>query len=393
MNQLPQFINQVSPIGDPQCPAPYAFRGVNIRAYPLQADYMLLQKVCDRFLNQVSGRVGCPVTWHPLSNLVNLKVLEYQKMYTVASDYADTGVGSQREVLIEIMVVGSDGQISSFVPFCIVDNDWSVIAGREVLGYPKVQGRIKLKNGRPIKVKIRGLEKFGPNEKQKKKLLLKVSNPKFQAFQVTDDPDNVRQYWPFGPIEQLYGRGSIQPLDTQLQNSMRDLAGRALPAVTVKQFRDAQFHNSACYQNLITFDYRLKRFEYGSLHPPSTIKIKDFVTYPVQQLLGLNPTGADTIESELTWVYCADFELSGVQNLTSSHSAPGGSTSTSGLSGYCGGMFDGARQIAAGMLNCYADMLRIYANGWLKTANGAARCVAGAYPRSGASRQAHTSGK
>ncbi|MEJ2237562.1 MAG: acetoacetate decarboxylase family protein [Gemmatimonadales bacterium] len=375
MTNFPEFVNQNPPLGDPQTPAPYSFVGVDIRAYPLAADYGKLEDVCEYFLNDVAREAGYNVSWQPLTGLVNLKVLEYREMRSVADGYANAGYGSQKEVVFEIIVVDSVGRISSFVPYLVVDNDWSLIAGREVLGYPKVFGEIVIDQGRPIQVRASALEQAGRNSKQEQRLLLEIQDPMMAAFQVIDDTGEARLHWPFGPLEQLYGKSGLFPVSTARMSVLRRLAGFALPAITLKQFRDAANFRMACYQGLVDFKLVLEEYRNGGVHPPSRIEIHDYVCSPIRARLGLETARDGSIESVLTWTYSADFVLKDMRNLFERCGGRTAAPQYPQIPTSCRDALEDSRTAAASLVNCYADLLRLWCGGWLGCVRTLADCV------------------
>lgn len=386
MTDFLEFVNQNPPLGDPQSPAPYSFVGVDIRAYPLAAAYDKLYAVCEYFLNDVAREAGSTMRWWPLTGLVTLKVLEYRKMRSLADGYANAGFGSQKEVLFEIIVVDSAGGISSFVPYLVVDNDWSLIAGREVLGYPKVYGEIVIDPEQPIRVRASALEQAGRNSQQEQRLLLEIPDPMTAAFQATDTTGEARFHWPFGPLERLHGKSGHFPVSTASMTALERLAGDALPAVTLKQFRDAVDYRMACYQGLVEFKLKLEEYRVGGVHPASRIEIHDYASSPIRARLGLETAGDGSVESLLTWTYSADFVLDDMRNLLQRCAGRTPPAQYPPPPASCRTALEDSRAAAESLVNCYTDLLRLWCGGWLDCVRSMSDCVSSAGPASTASR-------
>jgi len=370
VNNLPNFINQAPPHGDPQIPAPYSFASVTLRTYPLRANIEALRDICRHFLNDVSLKTGYNVTWEPWTNVVNLRVLDYESMRTVAPGYEGMGYSKQKEVILELQLKGSDGSIASFVPYCLVDNDWSLIAGREVLGYPKVLGDIRMKPGERIQVYGSAVDTFATESEQKQLPLLDIAGS--IDMQQTDD---AQSFWPFGPIDKLYGPKSPEALDIDfLAQLKQQYAGNRSPAVTLKQFRDGPDPRVAAYQSLVGFDLRLETFKRGGLLNPSDVNIYEYATFPARRTLGFDAGGAG-IPAEFPWWMTADFILTDVHNLVIQS---GGTTRISNpaprypnqIPGSCWDAALGSQAALTSLVACYADLARMWWGGWLDLAQG-----------------------
>ena len=140
------FVNERP--GDPQVPPPYRFRSVTISGYRLQANSGRLHKLCDEYLNHPFP--DRPYKYVPATRSVFIEHLHYGAMSSldpppgVSSNDKET----QRELVLRVLVarvdedglpgLGTDPRV--FCPFICVDSGWSLVSGREVLGYPKLRG-------------------------------------------------------------------------------------------------------------------------------------------------------------------------------------------------------------------------------------------------------------
>jgi hypothetical protein len=136
--------------GDPQVPPPYRFRNVAISGYRLRAHHKDLVKICDKFLNH-PFRKRRPFKYVPATSSVFIEHLHYGSMSSLAPPVGVVGPDdreTQKELVLRMLVarvdddglpgLGTDPRV--FCPFICVDSGWSLVSGREVLGYPKLRG-------------------------------------------------------------------------------------------------------------------------------------------------------------------------------------------------------------------------------------------------------------
>jgi hypothetical protein len=329
MSDLPDFIPQVPASDahaafDPQLPPPYSFDNVQFRVFPLLADKSKLQAICDRFINDVPAPLSLPFTIKPLQSLVLLDVLDYPKMTSAYPGQSELGFSSQRESFFAIPVVkaGSNGvpiDVGLFVPYIFVDNDWSLISGREVVGFPKVNGRIEMPTqqtgaGSGAGIAIRALDQFASGTQSSVQTLVEFeSDPipfaRQPASSLTDLGDDT--VWPFGPLDRLYGARSselgLEPVDDAVYQLLLQNAGLDIGVsnYTFKQVRDAEDPDKAAYQQILECEMRMHKF--GALSPLSGTKLKiyDFDTLNVGELLGVS-SNAVSISPLLQFGHSAD---------------------------------------------------------------------------------------
>jgi hypothetical protein len=125
--------------GAPLAP-PYTLKGVTVLGFAMKADRAKLQKLVCATLNAKTCHGGD--VYLPASNVVMVEWLHYEKMRADASPCAV----SQDEFLVRFNVKtdgrseGDSADTRSFVPYIFVDEPWSIVSGREVVGFPKMPG-------------------------------------------------------------------------------------------------------------------------------------------------------------------------------------------------------------------------------------------------------------
>ena len=294
---LPKFIRLD---GDPQISPPYRFSNVSIQSFRLNAEKSILRKFVVRQLN-IGTEADRGFTYSTDRDYVDLEVLTYGRMESDA-DKPKRKIGSmtQHELYFRILVdkreIDPEGASKStetaiFIPYIFVDNNWSVIAGREVIGYPKMYAKFKKPFG-------------GDNSKP--------PDPGFPWYTWTVATDVFHEYGDkdlkfleFVKIEakggnkgQLSGTwpwvGDPSPQDSLVlgQSSTRK------PTIQLKQILDAENHDNdgepndefACYQALVHADLEVT-VEHARDNPdpltPAKITLTHHDSLPIGKVLGL----------------------------------------------------------------------------------------------------------
>jgi len=310
ISQNPRLIQQIPPI-DAQLPPSYGFDDVGIRLFPLLADMGRLQKICDYFLNDVAAANGQTFRIEPIQSIVLMEILSYPKMFSRVPEQQALGYSTQNEFLFAIPVVyrnkfGIPLAVGLFLPFLCVDNDWSLISGRDVVGFPKVYGDITVPkvfaSAHPLKVDARVLKTFDPGSESKMAPLLEIEDslagaspmmalePVDPAFVLTDlDPKTV---WPYGPLDRLYSpTEGLLPVTEAIYNLLLQSAGIGVRNYSLKQFRDAKDTGKAAYQSIVESELVLEGFDSVGQFVNTNIKLHEYASIRLIEAFGLQLAG------------------------------------------------------------------------------------------------------
>ena len=320
---LPKFIRLP---GDPQISPPYSFSNVSIQSFRLKADTTTLQKLVDRQLN-IGTEAARGFTYDTNRDYVDLEVLTYGRMESDAKK-PEGKIGSMTQhelyfrILVDKRVIDPEGASKSketaiFIPYIFVDNNWSVIAGREVIGYPKVYAKFEEPfaggNGKPADpgypwytwtIATDVFHKFGA---PKLELLEFV---KIEAKE--GNRSEVSGTWPWV--------GDPSPQDSLVLGQ----SSTHKPTIQLKQILDAENHDNdggpndefACYQALVHADLDVTVERTGDNPdplPPAKITITHHDSLPIARVLGLLEGGLTPI-SEYR-VKCSSMSLKNTRNL------------------------------------------------------------------------------
>ena len=135
---------------NPEIPPPYDFPGITIMSFRLPATLANLQDLCDQLLN-----IGSPqqrgFEYRAVAGFVDMELVTYPTMVFAQAPYNAWGFATQQELYFRFMV-WKYVTVSGFqypgsavpewtIPFIFVDNSWSTISGRNVIGFPKVMAQ------------------------------------------------------------------------------------------------------------------------------------------------------------------------------------------------------------------------------------------------------------
>lgn len=324
-------VSYVETVGDPRIPPPYCFSDVKIRGFKLEADRTALQGLCDKYLNldPQQGFRYCPAT-----NQLLVEVLSYASMRSLAPPNAwrrANDAVSQNELLFRILVgkVEEDGSEATdpmvFSPLVFVDQLWSLISGREVIGYPKA------------------FASFVPDG-EKANGILKESWSRLDIYKHTWDPDGVRQMPVIVemrrpevakdvPVQQVpleFLRASHQQgpfvwgqedfaneseFSQLFAKDWLNVRGRGLRTIQFKQFRSAVDSKCAAYKALVEGEYTLNNFKVAFPPGIATLKFPGASQRDIAALFGLVADSPISIPSGSWYQASCDFDLEMVDPL------------------------------------------------------------------------------
>jgi len=271
--------------GDPQMPPPYSFPGVSIRNFPLSADPEKLQQLCDNRLNTILGTPGerkCEYRIDKDDSFVDLNVLTYPRMYS--NELENIGYISQHELYFGLsvykhMLQGSEvpPERTIFVPYIFVDNVWSLISGREVMGYPKLRASFQPlpSEAYPIIVSTDVLTEYSPKTSQTFRPLVEIYESRASSAFTDQQGDTP---WPWGALDNL-------ALPSPQVKGAR--VGIAFPIIQLKQIRDSEETDRACYQALVSSKIIASTFQQRTDLDPAEIKIHRYDNLRIAEVLGL----------------------------------------------------------------------------------------------------------
>jgi hypothetical protein len=316
---LPRYISR----GGEICyNAPTYLEGTALFGFVIAGSYGALQTVADRYLNEPSdGRFG----FKPLTDLVLINFLRVPHIESLDSVDSHTGSMSYREVGIWIFLDSALG-VQVFTPYMWVNEGAPLVAGREIYGFPKVPGEIDLPApDEPIdalELHATGIEHFAEDSRARRLKLVSVRPPQraapaascSDARWIADGPralrDVVTALPPPPDVPGTLGQAPRRAQRAEGERSQSSLAGIArrtgLPGslgrllsdavagqvgfVFLKQFRDIEHPDRACYQAVTESRTQVREFRRGGLLPRGgdwRVELADVDSAPFVRELGI----------------------------------------------------------------------------------------------------------
>jgi hypothetical protein len=315
----------------PTSPPPFDFERVTLRFFPLAAHPLTLQRFCDGYLNlapQIAYfRAAMP--------FVLLSVVDYGRM---SEGDGNVGWTSQNELVFSVPVEWYERrqgrwvlrEVAQVSPFIFVDNESSQVEGREVFGWPKVQGwfsptvnpwaKHPLDPRQLLTLTTRVVDRLYDHERVSPQTLLVIDE---------ETPPSVTVFPPeFGnPLNPFVRVPAAISAWSRLMLSMSEdlatmLLDRRLPGtavrriaemgsalghfvrtlqantVNLKQIRDAEAPQEICYQALTNARMEITRFHQGGMLGDSAllrgdpsggfrVQVHRYASQPIIETLGL----------------------------------------------------------------------------------------------------------
>jgi hypothetical protein len=321
MSGLPDFISQL-PSFDPQLAPPYKFLDVSARIFALEADETKLTKLCDKHINSVAAAAGQTFSIKPIQSVVLLEVLTYGKMFSTFEGREKMGYSSQNELFFAIPVALYDSEddankgivhsVGLFTPFLFVDNDWSLVSGRDIVGFPKLEGEFRMPSDAtvltPTSIKARVLDPFQHDTESRFETIVHIESSDVQSLET----DSASAAWPFGPLPQLYdatNRAAPFPVAADIMTLLEAAAGDRVNDFTLRQFRDGTSPHKSSYQSVLRSELILDSFENLGLFNNAFVKVYNHASLPLVDILGLTVLPSGKIEPELAFLFQGDFRF------------------------------------------------------------------------------------
>jgi hypothetical protein len=279
---------------NPEIPPPYDFPGITIFSFRLPAKLTRLQSLCDKWLN-IGTLAKRGFEYRAFFNFVDMEIVTYPKMMFTQAPYSNWGYATQQELYFRFFVWRLDYVCGFllpaplpelFFPFMFVDNSWSMISGRNVIGFPKVIAQfspasVSNANPFPITASALVLEKHTPTTQLDWSPIVIVKKGPANMSPQT----NPGGKWPWialgAPIADLALQQSFQGVLAQIPN--------IFSTVQLKQFRDAASLTDACYQAVVATPFTPSGIGAPSLLPPVTITVNKYASLDIPGAFGFQP--------------------------------------------------------------------------------------------------------
>lgn len=273
-------------------PGPFTFKNVKAWSFFLEADYDKLSAVSRRFFDAPSGGA---VSVAPISRMVMMSIIEVRD---ASSPYLPQVSGAhEREVAFWIYLGrkrSADSpeivSIAGFTPFLVIDTPMGYTEGREVWGYQKQMGTVKLPEtpDDPFEVTAYGTRRRSDTAEWKyRKLLSLTPKPGVQtvAGEAWEGVAEAARLIADGlPAMRL-----IEPSWDLAKNLFDDFLHHRMQQIFLKQFRDIHDSQRACYQAITTAAVDMHGIKGVTIPRPHLLEIDDLSNTAIAETLGLPP--------------------------------------------------------------------------------------------------------
>ena len=274
----------------PEIPPPYKFPGVTIMSFRLQADIGKLQGLCDDLLN-IGSFEDRGFEYLAFTDFVDMEILTYPKMLFDEEPYSSRGYATQQELYFRFYVwkLNSFGGLlfpdllpELFFPFIYVDNSWSMISGRNVIGFPKVMAQFyptPVLGANPLKLKVSALalDTYSPTTELTWHPIVEI-NP---TTSLAAAPQPLHGNWPWTGLT----AGAADPILEEMLEKFLSTLRYEFQTVQLKQFRDLP--TGACFQAVVNTPFT--PYNVGVLKPlPAvSITVHEYDSLKIPTSLGL----------------------------------------------------------------------------------------------------------
>jgi len=280
-------------VGFPVFRGPYLQKDARLAAFFFNSDTERLTTLCNQTLN-VSG--AFEYKYVPMTSSL---MLVFADMLVSSRDERDARVGliPETEVSFWVLTVAMQKtqggyvphHLAWFLPYLLVDEGNAIATGREVYGFNKLAAQFQ----KPEKIQkpeftadVLGFKEFGADSIAQRGRLLELSASSSTDLTRSSDLESIKNKI----ADELF-----KNMRSSLRAGMVEFAARFInghiPLVFLKQFRDAQNTQKACYQRLIEAPLKVEMFYEGGLLPePYTLSIASMASHPLAHNLGLKET-------------------------------------------------------------------------------------------------------
>jgi hypothetical protein len=289
------MVSFIQRVDDPEIPPPYDFPGITIMSFQLPAKLANLQTLCNQLLN-IGSLADRGFEYRAFTDFVDMEIVTYPKMMYGKLPYSQWGYATQQELYFRFYVWRFNlfgGLLfpelfpQLFFPFIYVDNSWSMISGRNVIGYPKVMAQFNptpMLGANPLQITASALamKTHSPNTELKMLPIVEI-NPSPPNLAAPALPNGI---WPWVG---LAAQANI--LDSNLQQLLQTFQAEdpnLFSTVQLKQFRDLP--TGACFQAVVETPFTPSNIGVPQPLPPVSVTVNSYASLDIPGSLGF-PAG------------------------------------------------------------------------------------------------------
>jgi hypothetical protein len=265
-DQLPRYIERG---GEQVPPHPYRLYDVSLTAFSFRVDPERIAALCDRQLNPL-----CDARYRP--------ALPIAVAYFAASPMTEAadgrGTTPERELAVWVPLRAERPRRTVwFCPYIFVDSTYPLLSGRDIYGFPKSLARFELPRAcdPPLRYAATVTGWSPPRSHapahEFELLAVEAQSPCARAW-------SLRSGW-------------RRPIAGLAADALARL-GSSTTSVSLKQVRDVEFPDRACYQAVVESGFRVLRVhDAAALRGDYLLQVSPSTSYPIIEDLGLPEHG------------------------------------------------------------------------------------------------------
>lgn len=274
---------------NPEISPPYDFPDMSIMSFRLPANVANLQKLCDDLLN-IGSLQRRGFEYRAVAGFVDMDIVTYPKMLFDQAPYSGWGFATQQELYFRFLIwkhepIPGTGILFPAAlpewtfPFIFVDNSWSMISGRNVIGFPKVMAQFyptPVYDPSPFDITVRALAL-----KTYSTATQLDWQPVVEIKPASGTSSPPAGNWPWIELGAL----AFPTLEPYLQAFLATVP-TTFSTIGLKQFRDASSLTEACYQAVVATHFALYHVGAATALPAATVMVKQYASLDIPGSLG-----------------------------------------------------------------------------------------------------------
>lgn len=301
---------------NPEVPPPYDFPNMSIMSFRLPANVANLQNLCDELLN-IGSLQRRGFEYRAVAGFVDMDIVTYPKMLFDHAPYNGWGFATQQELYFRFMIwkhepIPGTGVLFPAAipewtfPFIFVDNSWSMICGRNIIGFPKVMAQFyptPVHDPSPFDITVcaLALKTYSAATQLDWQPIVEI---KPDSGTPSPPPGN----WPWIELDAL----AYPTLEPYLEAFLATVP-TTFSTIGLKQFRDASSLTEACYQAVVATHFAPYQIGTPTALPAATVRVNQYASLDIPGSLGFTPN--TPLQPMLQYALTLSMKAPGATNL------------------------------------------------------------------------------
>jgi len=296
VNALPEYLEY-----GPRATFPPAFLATGGRfvGLVLDGDVQRIEPFCDALNKTVEGRVN----YTPLGSYVVMMVGEFARQSSLAKEFINRGYASETALVFWVPLLATDARETRLclaAPYVFVDNELSLLCGREDYGYAKSLAKFYPANGLGPNVTVKAFGgDFVPGSMADWCTVLNITALGGAVVQTPwDTPQKV--------AAELVGTAAAgEAILKWVVKLVEELVEKKARQVFLKQFRDAECAGAACYRRVVESPVAFTEPSVRVLLRPWYVDVTPLSSHPITADLGVESQAAPlAFEIKMNMLVC-----------------------------------------------------------------------------------------